>query len=156
MPNVSVLKLNWEHPNPEVTWLVLCLPPTHRYNSFINSAVGGESWDDQPLPPEYRMCQHVGMWICRALTTVGYLRSKVNDDRESAAVVSVVGQRWAQARRPALTGVWATLLMEGCGTEVLMAGREQILVQHVTHFWGIGHWVGKEQVDIMSHIRTIH
>lgn len=81
--------------------------------------------------------------ICWILTTVRYLRSKVNDDRESAAVVSVVGQRRAEARRPALTGVWATLLVETCRAEVLVAGREQILVQYVTHLWGIGHWEGE-------------
>lgn len=83
------------------------------------------------------------MWLCWILTTVGYVRSKVDDDRESAAVVSVVGQRRAEARRPALTGVRAALLVEGCGTEVLVAGGEQILVQYVAHLWGIGHWAGE-------------
>lgn len=82
--------------------------------------------------------------ICWILTTVRYLWSKVNDDREPAAVVSVVGQRRAEARRPALTGVRATLLVETRRAEVLVAGREQILVQYVTHLWGIGHWEGEE------------
>lgn len=94
----------------------------------------------------------VSMWICSILTTVRYLRSKVNDDGESAAVASIVGQCRAEARRPALTGVWAALLMEGCRTEVLVAGGEQILVQYVTHLWGVGHWAGRHHVTHMKHV----
>lgn len=59
--------------------------------------------------------------------------AKVNDDGEFAAVSSVVSQRGAKAGRPALTGVCPTLLMEGGGAEVLMTGREQILIQHIAH-----------------------
>lgn len=50
--------------------------------------------------------QHVGLLARRdTLTTVGYVRAKVDDDREPAAVVSVVGQCRAEAGRPTLTGV---------------------------------------------------
>lgn len=55
------------------------------------------------------------------LTAVGDVRAKVDDDGEPAAVVSVVGQRRAQAGRPALTGPRAALLMEGSWAEVLVA-----------------------------------
>lgn len=67
------------------------------------------------------------------------MRSKVDDDGESAAVVSVVGQRRAEAGRPAPTGVGATLLVEERRAEVLVTGGEQILVQDVTHPRGVGH-----------------
>lgn len=41
----------------------------------------------------------------RSLTAVGHVRAKVDHDGEAAAATSVVGQRRAQARRPALAGV---------------------------------------------------
>lgn len=54
--------------------------------------------------------------------------------------MSVVGQRGAEARRPTLASVGATLLVKHGGTEVLVAGGEQILVQDIAHFTRVGHW----------------
>lgn len=49
---------------------------------------------------------NVGLLARRdTLTAVGHVRAEVDDDGEPAAVVSVVGQRRAEAGRPTLTGV---------------------------------------------------
>lgn len=67
------------------------------------------------------------------------MRSKVDGDREAAAVVSVVGERGTEAGRPTLAGVRATLLVERCGAEMLVTGGEQILVQDVAHCGCVSH-----------------
>lgn len=96
-------------------------------------------------------------WTWMWLTTVGHVRSKVNDDGEPAAVASVVGERRAEAGRPALTRVRATLLMEGCWTKVLVTGGEQILIQHIAHLWSIDHWGCKGAGrDVMTKIQTLN
>lgn len=54
-------------------------------------------------------------------------------------MVGVVGERGAEAGRPTLAGVRATLLVKGRGAEVAVAGGEHSLVQHVAHFRRVGH-----------------
>lgn len=60
-------------------------------------------------------------------------------------MVGVVGEGGAEAGRAAPAGVRATLLVKGGGTEVLVAGGEHSLVQHVAHFRGVGHWEDTKQ-----------
>lgn len=68
-----------------------------------------KQWEHVAAPSTrniYVSRKHVGLLARRdTLTTVGYVRAKVDDDGEPAAVVSVVGQRRAEAGRPTLTGV---------------------------------------------------
>jgi len=75
------------------------------------------------------------------------VRPEVHDDVEASAVVGVVGERGAEARRPALAGVGATLLLEGRRAQVLVAAGEQIPDQHVAHLGGVGRWAGDRQTD---------
>lgn len=53
-------------------------------------------------------------------------------------MASVVGEGGAEAGRPTLAGVRATLLVERRGAEVLVAAGEQVLVQDVALFRGVG------------------
>lgn len=53
-------------------------------------------------------------------------------------MVSVVGQRGAEARRPALARVRETLPVKRCRTEALVAGGEGFLVQEVAHVRRVG------------------
>lgn len=107
----------------------------------VRGTVAGAFWERWVRKMRWERPTALTGWI---LTTVRDVWTKLDDDGVFAALASVVSERGAEAGRPALTGVWATLLVEGGGAQVLMAGWENLPVQEVTHVRGVGRWGEKE------------